>query len=92
MHLIYANSFLCLVAEEGNNAEYGLRGIKGVSAPRCVKQVIMELAGGERLARVDESWEPPLHAIDGYSSRAWTFQEHVFAKRRLIFSQGLLTW
>jgi hypothetical protein len=92
MHLIYANSFLCLVAKEGSDAEHGIRGIKGVSVRRSVNQVVMGLAGGERLASVNESWEPPVRVTDGYTSRAWTFQEYVFAKRRLVFGQGPLTW
>lgn len=38
MHRIYANSTLCLVAYAGTDANYGLRGLEGVSAPRRVSK------------------------------------------------------
>ncbi|TGO36290.1 hypothetical protein BHYA_0129g00110 [Botrytis hyacinthi] len=91
MHLIYANSFLCLIAEEGNSS-HGLRGIKGVSFERKIEQETHDLAGGEKLTHQNESWEASPHAKEGYRSRAWTFQEYIFAKRRLVFSKGPLTW
>lgn len=45
MHLIYANSILCLVALAGTDGNHGLRGVEGVSAaPRAVEQVTDWLA------------------------------------------------
>jgi hypothetical protein len=91
MHLIYGNSLLCLVAEVGRDAEYGLRGIPGSSGPRSVMQTIISLAGGERLSRLHPSKAPSESNFD-YHRRAWTFQEYIFSKRRLIFNDGPLRW
>ncbi|KAF7893746.1 hypothetical protein EAF00_007260 [Botryotinia globosa] len=83
MHLIYANSFLCLIAEEGSSS-YGLRGRKELSFKRKIEQEIYDLAGEEKLTHQNESWEASPHAKEGYHSRAWTFQEYIFAKPRLV--------
>ncbi|KAH8886590.1 HET-domain-containing protein [Thozetella sp. PMI_491] len=94
MHLIYANSALCIVAEAGANAEYGLRGFPGVSSSgRHAGQVIMPLADGEQVASLDSmSREGERKEGLAYHSRMWTFQEYLFAKRRLVFAQGPLEW
>lgn len=99
MHHIYANSSLCLMAVAGTDAAHGLRGIEGPSsAPRDPNQVILDIAGGEQL-----SWPQwpegsyPVREDDAregsaYDERGWTFQEFVFAKRKLIFTDGPLRW
>lgn len=98
MHHIYANSIICLVAFAGTDADHGLRGIQGVSLSRHVEQVIYDLADGEKLSWIPRSCKSILDkqpdAIEGsrYSERGWTCQEYVFAKRRLIFTDGLLHW
>lgn len=99
MDQIYAKSTLCLVAYAGTDANHGLRGIEGISAPRGVKQSILEIAGGEnlsRLGRLGDKLGPPdgerLHDGSEYRERGWTYQEFMFAKRRLIFTEGLLRW
>ncbi|RDL35998.1 uncharacterized protein BP5553_06610 [Venustampulla echinocandica] len=98
MHMIFANSLLCVIAKAGHDAEFGLRGIKGVSAPRCSDQLIIDLAEGERLTGrltgPGSCYNEPSPSIPGrsYSERAWTFQEFMFAKRRLIFDDGPIRW
>lgn len=101
MHLIYANSIVCLVALAGTNANHGLRGIEGVSAaPRSVEQVTLDMAGGERLSHFKEPCPfrdfkkkdascPPGTT---YIERGWTYQEFAFAPRRLVFTDGPLRW
>lgn len=104
MHRIYANSALCLVAYAGTDANYGLRGLEGTSAPRHVEQITLDIAGGERLsyfnkpgtfhyipAVADDSAEPTDEG-SVYNHRGWTYQEFIFAKRRLIFTDGPLRW
>lgn len=100
MHRIYASSFLTIIAEDGHDADHGLRGLKGISLPRTTGQVVFPLAGGERLAmesssplirasaRIPKRLENPRH----YSQRMWTFQEMVFAKRRLVFGSDMVKW
>lgn len=104
MHWIYANSALCLVADAGTDANYGLRGIQGISAPRCVTHVSLEIGHGEMLSCLDlprilegstqgeETGTEPVIEGSAYQERGWTYQEFVFSKRRLIFSDGPLRW
>lgn len=106
MHHIYANSVICLIALAGTDANHGLRGVQGVSAPRQIEQLIFDMADGERLSWYANHHLPLLEytykmlynrkpsVVEGsiYNERGWTYQENVFAKRRLIFTDGLLGW
>lgn len=101
MHLIYANSVLCLVALAGTDGNHGLRGVEGVSqAPRAVEQVTLDLAGGEKLSHfkdprpLRDRFEPDKPRPPGttYIERGWTYQEFAFAPRRLVFTDGPLRW
>lgn len=96
MHRIYANSALCLVAYAGTDANHGLRGLEGVSAPRHVEQSTLDIAGGERLSYFNNTRTPiypdTVGAGSTYDHRGWTYQEFMFAKRRLIFTDGPLRW
>lgn len=106
MHHIYANSIICLIALAGTNANHGLRGIQEIpdSDPRHVEQIVFDMAGGERFSWLVEAYRQLKDdkrrcnhnscAVEGsrYLERGWTYQEYVFAKRRLIFTDGLLRW
>ncbi|KAL1601412.1 hypothetical protein SLS60_006325 [Paraconiothyrium brasiliense] len=99
MHHIYARSTLCLVAFAGLDANYGLRGLKGISAPRAIDQVVLPIANGEAIAWYNDpraTWDSfgqtPVNIGLTYNERGWTYQEFVFAKRRLIFTNGPLRW
>jgi hypothetical protein len=99
MHHIYAGSTLCLVAFAGLDADHGLRGLKGVSARRVVDQLALPIANGEAIswyntprATWDSFGELPTHVGRAYNQRGWTFQEFIFAKRRLIFTDGPVRW
>ncbi|KAH6686658.1 heterokaryon incompatibility protein-domain-containing protein [Plectosphaerella plurivora] len=93
MHLIYANSVVCIVAEVGHDASEGIRGIKGASLSRQSSQAVHKIAGGEKIVgsrlSLAEMGEKPV--ID-YHQRAWTFQEYLFARRRLIFGRAGMRW
>ncbi|KAF9872775.1 hypothetical protein CkaCkLH20_09638 [Colletotrichum karsti] len=95
MHQIYASSALCLVAFSGKDADHGLRGFRGISEPRCLDQNVLDLAGGEQLAFFRRApYISSATAGDGsdWAERGWTLQEFLFAKRRLIFTDGPLRW
>ena len=94
MHLIYAGAFLCIVAEEGGDADFGLRGIFGLSEPRTTCQSIFELASGARLSSIKEVryWQRNRYGDRHYHNRAWTLQEIIFSKRQLIFGKGPTKW
>lgn len=104
MHRIYANSALCLVAYGGTDANHGLRGLHGVTAPRRLEQITLDIAGGERLSyfNIPHIFSGPTKDADhdaeptddtpSYNRRGWTYQEFIFAKRRLVFTDGPLRW
>lgn len=98
MHHIYANSIICLVALAGTNANHGLRGIEGISMPRHVEQLVLDMADGERFSWLSDSSQkvhddkPCTTEGSRYDQRGWTYQEYAFARRRLIFTDGLLRW
>lgn len=93
MHRIYASSFLTIIAEDGQDAEFGLRGLRGISAARVADQEILHMAAGERLLMTEiKSLKHQVSAFD-YHERMWTFQERIFATRRLIFTTfGSVRW
>lgn len=96
MHRIYANSALCLVAYAGTDANHGLRGLEGISAPRRIEQSTLDIAGGEKLSYFNNTRTPiypnTVGAGSTYDHPGWTYQEFIFAKRRLIFTDGPLRW
>ncbi|CAG7554650.1 unnamed protein product [Fusarium equiseti] len=92
MHRIYASSFLTIIAKDGHNADYGLRGLYGISSARCTKQSIVRLARDERLSFMETNWPNSSSTIYDYTQRMWTFQEQVFSKRCLTFESGYVTW
>lgn len=93
MHRIYASSFLTIIAEDGQDAEFGLRGLRGLSAPRVVDQEVLPMAAGERLLMIGSKYRDHPVSIYDYEERMWTFQERIFAKRRLIFTSfGSVKW
>ncbi|KAK8023872.1 hypothetical protein PG993_011938 [Apiospora rasikravindrae] len=92
MHHIYATSILTIIAKDGRDAEHGLRGLRGISSPRSITQSVASLAGGERVVMMKTDFDFPEASIFDYDERMWTFQEQVFAKRRLIFTNGRVEW
>lgn len=93
MHRIYASSVLTIVAEDGQDAEFGLRGLRGLSPPKAADQKVFSMAAGERLLLVGSKRVNHQVSIYYYKERVWTFQERIFTKRRLIFtSLGSVMW
>lgn len=93
MHRVYASSFLTIIAEDGQDAEFGLRGLWGVSPARVADHEILPLAAGERLLMTGSRFRQRQPSIYNYDQRMWTFQEWSFAKRRLTFtSLGCVKW
>ncbi|RFN45535.1 transcription factor [Fusarium flagelliforme] len=93
MHQIYATSFLTIVAVDGEDAEYGLRGLRGISEPREIDHVVLPLSGGERIAWIEDPHKDDRDQRElSYHERMWTSQEFHFSKRRLIFKDGQVKW
>lgn len=89
MASIYANARITIIASGGQDANYGLRGIRGISQPRERHQDVFMLPKGCKIIG---------HVIQGgrqkstWDRRAWTFQEDLFSRRRLVFSNNGLSW
>lgn len=93
MPMIYARSFFCIMAEGGEDAEHGLRGIRDISAPRDAGQTVFDLDGGEKLTLNPEA-DTRDYDVQSlcYHQRTWTFQEWLFSRRKLVFGPGPVRW
>ncbi|KAI1740996.1 HET-domain-containing protein [Xylaria scruposa] len=92
MHLIYSNSVLTIIVENGRDANHGIRGIYEVSDPRSIQETRMKIAGGEMLVSVETDYVGNPYSEYDYHERMWTFQEYYFSKRRLVFGSGPVVW
>ncbi|KAH8650015.1 heterokaryon incompatibility protein-domain-containing protein [Xylariales sp. PMI_506] len=86
---IYANSVLTIVAAEGDHADCGIRGLRGVSESRKCQQRVFDLDSG-RVRIVHVPW--PILFETTWFNRGWTFQEWLFSPRRLIFGDTRVRW
>ncbi|KAJ8071321.1 hypothetical protein OCU04_001656 [Sclerotinia nivalis] len=89
MARIYSTSYITIVAANGIDASYGIRGFKGLTPQRDFKQDIMPMVPPVNLVIPRNRGEKSQSA---YYSRAWTYQEYLCAKRRLIFENGTVYW
>lgn len=86
MSSIYHNASLTIIAADGHDATWGLRGLAGISQPRQIHHV--HGPGGSRFLL-----KPQGTLSDSkWNSRGWTFQEYLFSRRRLIFIDGTVRW
>jgi hypothetical protein len=93
MHLIYNSASFTIVAADGSDADYGLRGLKGLSAPRNHSQAPIQLSEPEHMAILHPSERYLKSRGRGaYHTRAWTFQEYQFSFRKLVFQDDAVEW
>ncbi|KAJ4351878.1 uncharacterized protein N0V89_007222 [Didymosphaeria variabile] len=78
MARIYASAEFTIVASQGDDADYGIRGVGGPSKQReCnVSERDFEHEGGNGFP-----W------LSRWASRGWTFQETLFSRRLLVFNK-----
>jgi hypothetical protein len=89
MAAIFAKADVIIIDEEGKNPRHGLRGLHGVSRPRHLPQRVCELREGLNIV---ESRRPQRAGQSIWAQRGWTFQEHLFSNRRIIFYEGTVRW
>jgi hypothetical protein len=78
MTSIFAAATITIVAMQGTDADYGLRGLRGISQPRNLPQDIFRIAKGIQITKYQiDSDAPSL-----WSHRGWTCQEELFSKRK----------
>lgn len=75
MASIFANSYFTIIAMEGDNSDYGLRGVNMASVPhipRVINQMMLNFSD-----QVQMLGDPPGHRHRSYeyNRRGWTFQE-----------------
>lgn len=107
MAMIYACAHVTIIAAQGSDANDGLRGIQGGAArddepPSPFGSVENMMAGSifefdinDRDITSDaEEMEEQSRLLLGttWSSRGWTFQEHLFSLRKLIFQNDTVNW
>ncbi|KAL0259760.1 hypothetical protein SLS55_005500 [Diplodia seriata] len=91
MASIYANATVTIVAAQGETADFGLRGIKGVSSPRRLADEIHTLHDGTQILSYGDGWFSQLIPTK-YAHRAWTFQEYLFSRRKIMFKNDSVYW
>ncbi|KAM7213487.1 Heterokaryon incompatibility protein (HET) domain containing protein [Rhypophila decipiens] len=103
---IFANATVTIIAAQGSDAAYGLRGLKGVSEPRTMDDYAtfaLSTMNIELLFPCPNSpkksafraWERKWrnhYQPTIWSKRGWTFQEEVFSRRALVFDKGCIRW
>lgn len=88
---IYANSAVTIIAADGLDANYGLRGIRRASLrPRSIVLRTFPLTPDRTVitGRSFFNYNSPT----SWHRRAWTFQEAIFSRRLLIFYRDSLHW
>ncbi|EDU39818.1 conserved hypothetical protein [Pyrenophora tritici-repentis Pt-1C-BFP] len=94
MAAIYANSAITILAVQGKHANSGLRGFRGISEARNLHQNLHCL---EKESRVIQFPIEPAQLELGshepvWGSRGWTYQEHLFSRKRLVFDGDSVRW
>ncbi|KAF2180856.1 HET-domain-containing protein [Zopfia rhizophila CBS 207.26] len=90
MCAIYSHASITLIAVDGANCQYGLRGFKGVTKPRRLEQEVVSIGDGDRC--VEHIFPLDCSSSAPYYQRGWTFQEQVFSKRRIYFEKESVRW
>ncbi|TGO54780.1 hypothetical protein BCON_0102g00370 [Botryotinia convoluta] len=89
MARVYTTSCITIVATDGIDANHGLRGFKGITSQRDFKQNVMSMGSPVKLIN-PRSRNEKTNTL--YHLHAWTYQENLFAKRRLFFENGTVYW
>jgi hypothetical protein len=77
MSSIYANSYFTIVAADGNNANYGLRGVCTNSSPRSYSPPILHFSASCSMMAAPKS-ESQFN-IKEWHKRGWTYQERTLS-------------
>lgn len=80
MDQIYHDATITIIAAAGNDAEYGLPGVSDLSRD---EQVSIDIGNQKYLVFPDSTRELRQSM---WSTRAWTYQEALLSRRRLIFT------
>jgi hypothetical protein len=90
MSSIYANSYFTIVAADGSDANYGLRGVCINSSPRSYNPSILHFSSTCSMMAAPK-FETQFN-MEAWHKRGWTYQERTLSKRNLVFFQGKVFW
>ena len=90
MASIYGNAAFTVIAAEGDSPHYGLSGISMNSHLPRKQQRVLRL--GSECQLVEWAPDPLLLSSTTWASRAWTFQESLISRRKIIFHNGQAEW
>ena len=90
MASIYARSYFTIVAVDGSDADYGLRGVPGTSSRRSCKQKMYHFF--TKCTMMQAPLPEESHRIKDWHRRGWTFQERTLSNRNLVFFQDQVFW
>ncbi|PQE15015.1 heterokaryon incompatibility protein [Rutstroemia sp. NJR-2017a BVV2] len=90
MASIYASASVTIVAAQGTHADFGLRGLQSCQA-RTLTQNITKINRDNSILKVPDVLEK-LGSHSAWMKRGWTFQEHIFSHRLLIFNNESVYW
>ena len=82
MDLIYSGAHLTIVAAAGQDPDFGL---PGVSSTQRIPQARVQISNHTLCSTMEDPTSVIKHSK--WMSRAWTFQEALFSRRRLIFTE-----
>jgi hypothetical protein len=86
MAAIYTKATLTIIAAQGSDANFGLRGVRGASRERSFATRGESFSFGSHIIPY-HSVSEKLWAVP-WSSRGWTFQEYLLSRRMLVFIEG----
>jgi hypothetical protein len=87
---IYNNACFTICATDGEDAEYGLRGIGQGSRPRDYEQIMFRFGSTARFVVCEEDFHE--NDTTKWYTRGWTYQERLLSNRRLVFNHQLVKW
>lgn len=87
MASIYESALFTIVAADGTDANHGIPGIRGVSTARKLPPAVPLTSRLRLRPRVSVNI-----LSSPWGSRGWTFQEHLFSRKKLVFVHGSVQW
>ncbi len=90
MSSIYANSYFTIIAADGDDSNYGLRGVCKSSSPRSYYPSIFHFSSSCSMMVAPE-FESQFNMKE-WHKRGWTYQERTLSNRNIVFFQGRVFW
>lgn len=87
MDLIYANAQVTIIAAAGDGPHHGLPGVAGTSRKPQPSLRVRDHYIASTLPHGSN-----IFLKSKWASRGWTYQESIFSKRRLIFTEEQVFW